>query len=88
MWHYGDTIGFKTAIERFPYDKLTIVLLANRSDSDPVALMGKVADLFLSPGTNTGCPAVTTRPSFPMQNKEVNRLSPHHRFVIAFSSPG
>jgi CubicO group peptidase (beta-lactamase class C family) len=47
MWHYGETVGFRTVIERFPDDKLTIIVLANRADLDPQALALKVADLFL-----------------------------------------
>src|SRR5690349_15402057 len=29
MWHYGETMGFRTAIQRFTADGLTIVVLAN-----------------------------------------------------------
>jgi CubicO group peptidase (beta-lactamase class C family) len=47
MWHYGETIGFRTAIERFPDDRLTVVILANRSDLDPQALALQVADSYL-----------------------------------------
>jgi CubicO group peptidase (beta-lactamase class C family) len=52
MWHYGDTRGFHTYIERFRADaagrgRLTIIVLCNRTDLDPEALAGKVADLFL-----------------------------------------
>lgn len=47
MWHDGETIGFRTTIQRFPEDKLTIVVLANRTDVDPAKLALKVADLFL-----------------------------------------
>ena len=47
MWHYGDTMGFKAAIERFTDNHLTIILLANRSDVDGAALASKLADLFL-----------------------------------------
>lgn len=50
MWHYGDTIGFKTAIERFTDDHLTVILLANRSDLDAAALASKLADLYLPAG--------------------------------------
>jgi len=46
MWHSGESIGFRTVIERFPSDGLTIVILANRTDLDPSALALKVADLF------------------------------------------
>jgi CubicO group peptidase (beta-lactamase class C family) len=47
MWHYGETVGFRTAIERFPADKLTIIVLANRADADTGDLALKVADLYL-----------------------------------------
>jgi len=47
MWHSGESIGFRTVIERFPSDGLTIIILANRTDLDPSALALKVADLFL-----------------------------------------
>lgn len=47
MWHYGDTIGFKSAIVRFPREKLTVIVLSNRSDVDASALAEKVADLYL-----------------------------------------
>jgi CubicO group peptidase (beta-lactamase class C family) len=47
MWHYGDTMGFKTAIQRFPNDGLTIIVLSNRNDLDPGALATNVADIYL-----------------------------------------
>jgi CubicO group peptidase (beta-lactamase class C family) len=46
MHHDGETIGFRTTIQRFPDDKLTIIVLANRTDVDPEALALRVADLF------------------------------------------
>lgn len=48
MWHYGDTVGFTTAIQRFPKEKLTVVVLANRSDLDAAELSLRVADLYLA----------------------------------------
>jgi CubicO group peptidase (beta-lactamase class C family) len=48
MWHYGETMGFRSAIERFADKNLTIVILCNRTDLDPGALASKVADLYLS----------------------------------------
>ena len=48
MWHDGETIGFRTTIQRFPDDNLTIIVLANRSDLNPEQLALKVADLYLS----------------------------------------
>ena len=39
MWHFGSTMGFGTAIERFPADQLSVIVLCNRTDLDP----GKLA---------------------------------------------
>jgi CubicO group peptidase (beta-lactamase class C family) len=48
MWHYGETVGFRTTIQRFTDDKLTIIVLCNRDDVVPASLALKVADLFLA----------------------------------------
>ena len=48
MWHTGSSIGFRTVIERFTKDNVTIIILANRSDLDVAALALKVADLFFT----------------------------------------
>ncbi len=47
MWHDGETIGFRTTIQRFPDDKMTIIVLANRTDISPEELALKVGDLYL-----------------------------------------
>ena len=47
MSHDGETIGFRTTIQRFPEDQLTIIVLANRVDVNPEELALKVADLYL-----------------------------------------
>jgi CubicO group peptidase (beta-lactamase class C family) len=47
MWHYGETVGFRTTIQRFPDDNLTIIILCNRAGVVPKDLALKVADLFL-----------------------------------------
>jgi len=46
MWHYGETMGFRNNIQRFP-DDLTIIILCNRTDLNPGDLAKKVADLYL-----------------------------------------
>lgn len=51
MWHYGDTMGFHTYIERFAGDAagrgaLTIIVLCNRTDLDPEHLAAEVADTY------------------------------------------
>ena len=50
MWHYGETIGFRSSIQRFTHDDLTIIVLCNRSDLNPGHLAERVADLFFSNG--------------------------------------
>jgi CubicO group peptidase (beta-lactamase class C family) len=46
MWHDGETMGFRTTIQRFPEDDLTVIVLANRTDVNPEALALKVADWY------------------------------------------
>jgi CubicO group peptidase (beta-lactamase class C family) len=50
QWHHGETRGFRSVIERFPGDDLSIVILANRDDLDLRSLALRVADLYLEPG--------------------------------------
>jgi len=50
MWHYGDTVGFHSYIVRFPADRLTIIILCNRTDLDPESLALQVADFYLAGG--------------------------------------
>ena len=47
MWHFGSTVGFRTAIERFTQEKLTIIILSNRTDLDPGGLALRVADRII-----------------------------------------
>ena len=47
MSHDGETVGFRTTIQRLPDDKLTVIVLANRADVDSAQLALKVADLYL-----------------------------------------
>jgi CubicO group peptidase (beta-lactamase class C family) len=46
-WHSGTTSGFRTVIERFPSDRLSIIILSNRTDLDPSSLALQVADMLL-----------------------------------------
>ena len=48
MWHHGETTGFRTVIERFPDDGLTVVILANRDDLDVTALALEVAGPYMT----------------------------------------
>jgi CubicO group peptidase (beta-lactamase class C family) len=49
MWHYGETMGFRSAIQRFTNDGFTIILLCNRTDLNPSVLALQIADLYLNP---------------------------------------
>jgi CubicO group peptidase (beta-lactamase class C family) len=44
--HYGETVGFRNAIQRFPDDHLTVIVLSNRAEVDAPALAESVADSF------------------------------------------
>jgi CubicO group peptidase (beta-lactamase class C family) len=48
MFHDGETIGFRTTIQRFPDDALTIIVLSNRGETNSEELALKVADLYLA----------------------------------------
>jgi CubicO group peptidase (beta-lactamase class C family) len=52
MWHTGSTLGFRTVIERFTEEKLTVVILCNRTDLDPSQLALRAAQIFLSRRTD------------------------------------
>jgi CubicO group peptidase (beta-lactamase class C family) len=47
IWHYGETAGFRTAVQCFTGEGLTIIILCNRADLDAAALSLKVAGFFL-----------------------------------------
>jgi CubicO group peptidase (beta-lactamase class C family) len=47
VWHYGSTVGFRTAIMRFPAQQFTVVVLVNRDNADAHELARKIADLYL-----------------------------------------
>lgn len=46
MWHYGETVGFRTTIQRFAEGNLTIIILSNRDDLVPADLAKKIAELY------------------------------------------
>jgi CubicO group peptidase (beta-lactamase class C family) len=48
-YHDGGTRGFRTTIQRFVDDHVTIVVLSNRTDLNPDELSLKIADMFLQP---------------------------------------
>jgi len=46
MWHSGSTQGFRTVIQRFTTEKLTLIILCNRTDLDPSALALRAVDVL------------------------------------------
>ncbi len=45
--HGGSWVGFRTAISRYPGLGLTVVILSNREEYDPVAVSDQVTDIYL-----------------------------------------
>ena len=48
-WHHGETMGFRSMVERFPADDLTVIILANRGDLDLQSLALEIAAGALRP---------------------------------------
>lgn len=47
-YHDGETMGFRSTIQRFVNDQLTIIILENRTDLSPRELAGQVAELMFA----------------------------------------
>lgn len=47
MRHHGESRGFTNFVARFPDDGLTIILLTNRTDSAPWAIVDALAPHYL-----------------------------------------
>jgi CubicO group peptidase (beta-lactamase class C family) len=45
--HGGDSVGFRTHIERYPADGLTVIVLFNRADVDPHQTLRRIVDACL-----------------------------------------
>lgn len=50
LWHYGETIGFNTAILRLPEERLTVIVLVNRSEAHPIELARQIMEMYIKPG--------------------------------------
>lgn len=48
-WHHGETMGFRSIIERFPTEGLSVIILANRGDLDLQRLALEIAQAELAP---------------------------------------
>ncbi len=47
LHHSGSTSGFRNFMQRFPDERLTIIVLTNRAEPDVQPLAEQVADLYL-----------------------------------------
>lgn len=48
IFHTGSTRGFRNAILRFPERQLTIIILTNRNEGEPIEIAKKIADLMFA----------------------------------------
>ena len=48
VYHTGSTRGFRNAVFRLPDHHLTVIILTNRNEGEPIELARKVADLVLA----------------------------------------
>ena len=48
VYHTGSTRGFRNAIFRLPDQHLTVIILTNRNEGEPIELARKVADLMFA----------------------------------------
>ena len=46
--HTGATVGFRTAIQRYPGHKFTVVVLVNRDSGSPNYIASEIRDIILN----------------------------------------
>ena len=47
VWHGGNTIGFTAAIQRFPDQRFTVIILTNRNSAQLSEIVDKIEELYL-----------------------------------------
>jgi CubicO group peptidase (beta-lactamase class C family) len=57
--HGGSWVGFRTSIAKYPDEKLTIVVLTNRTDGNPGTYVDRITDIYLPESGNSFRPADT-----------------------------
>ena len=60
LTHNGETRGFTNAIIRYPAERLSVIVLTNRTASDPWDVAQKIADVWL--GVDASAPKAPTWP--------------------------
>jgi CubicO group peptidase (beta-lactamase class C family) len=48
IYHDGDTVGFRSTVQRFTDDKLTVIVLCNRANLNPQDLAQRAADIVFA----------------------------------------
>jgi len=66
--HGGTWVGFRTGIARFPDERLTIVVLSNRTDGNPDSYIEKITDIYL-PERGSDCQPVSAISSDQLQRR-------------------
>ncbi|HZM03060.1 MAG TPA: serine hydrolase domain-containing protein [Candidatus Saccharimonadales bacterium] len=55
LWHYGDTCGFSSYIDRYPSKKLSVILLANRRDAALASISRTLVEMFWNESKISPC---------------------------------
>lgn len=72
--HSGSTGGYRAWLARYPAEKLSVALLCNASDANPVETGRKVADIFLPAAPEAPAPASAPLPADGMYLSSVTGL--------------
>jgi len=78
--HSGGFVGYRTEFIRFPEAQFSVIILANRTDTNPTRMAYKIADLFLedqykkenSTQTKKSSPEIKDFKSITLTKKELN----------------
>jgi CubicO group peptidase (beta-lactamase class C family) len=74
--HGGADAGYRADILRFPEERFTAIVLANRADANPGALTRQVADLYLADRLGPAPNAEPARPAAPTEKTvDADRLA-------------
>jgi CubicO group peptidase (beta-lactamase class C family) len=71
--HSGADAGYRAHIVRFPEERFTVIILANRGDANPGALSYKIADLYLADRLGV---APLEPPAQPAASKNEKQIDP------------
>ncbi|OCK42183.1 hypothetical protein BA195_11190 [Tenacibaculum soleae] len=68
--HSGSFVGYRTQFIRFPKAKFSVIVLANRTDTDPSKLAYQTADLFLKDQYKSNNTVKTEKPALKKSNEK------------------